>query len=106
MPDKLGPGAAGVVQLQELFQRILNLSIAAAFIIIFLLLLSTTVTFMTSAGDPKGIKKASDTITWALLGVLFLALAWLILKLIEVFTGVKLTEFCIGFPGVPTACIL
>lgn len=95
----MGPEPAGVVQLQQIITRIINLAIAGAFIAVLIMLIVAGIKFLTSGGESKPIQSASQTITWALLGIIFLALAWLILKLISAFTGVDLTRFCIGFPG-------
>ncbi len=95
----MGPGPAGAVQLQELFQRILNLSIALAFIALTVVLFVAGIKFITSGGEAKPLQSAGQSITWAILGILFLVLAWLILRLIESFTGVQVTQFCFGFPG-------
>lgn len=100
----MGPGPAGVLQLQELFTRIINLSVGIAFIALLIVLAWASIKFLTSGGDAKAIGQASQAITWGLLGILFLVLVWLILQLIKAFTGVDVTTFCIGFPGVPTAC--
>lgn len=102
--QELGPGPAGVLQLQELVQRIINLSVGLAFIALTIMLVVGGVRFIVSGGDQKAIQAAGGTITWALLGILFLVLAWIILLLVETFTGVKVTTFCIGFPGAPTNC--
>lgn len=100
------PGPAGVVQLQQLIQRIINISVYIAFIVLTIMLVWAGIKYLTSAGEQAALKKAHDQLTWALLGILFLALAMLILRLIEAFTGVNVTNFCIGFPGVSTACPL
>ena len=91
------PGPAGVIQLQELFKRVINLSVGLAFIILTVILLLAGIKFITSGGEPKALASASQAITWALLGILWLILAWLILQLIGVFTGVDVLNFCIGF---------
>lgn len=91
------PGPAGLVQLQELFQRIINISVSLAFFALFIMLVVGAIKLMTSGGEPKSLQSAGQTFTWALLGILFLAMAWLILRLIEAFTGVPVTKFCIGF---------
>ncbi len=93
------PGPAGKTQLVELFTRIINLSAEAAFIVLLIMLIYAGIRYLTSGGDPKSISAASSTITWALLGIIFMAIAWLLLKLIENFTGVPVTKFCIGFTG-------
>lgn len=91
------PQPAGAKQLQELFTRIINLSAEAAFTVLLIMLVYAGIKFLTSGGDPKAIGAASGTITWALLGILFMAIGWLFLLLIKNFTGVDVTKFCISF---------
>ncbi len=88
---------AGVKELQALIQRLLNVGVALAFIALTAVLVWAGIKFLTSGGDQKQIQSAYDMITWAVIGILFLALAWIIILLIENFTGVKVTQFCIGF---------
>lgn len=85
--------AAGLIQLQQLFLRIINLIVPLAFIILTIMLLIGGIKFLTSGGDAKATQAAGQTMTWALLGILFLALAWLVLLLIKAFTGVDVTNF-------------
>lgn len=85
--------AAGLVELEQLFKSIINLSVGAAFIALVVMLTIAGIKFLTSGGDPNRIKSASETVTWALLGMLFLVIAWLVLQLIQAFTGVQLTTF-------------
>ncbi len=95
---------AGVLQLQQLITRIINLAAALAFLALLVMFIYAGFKYLTSNGDPKALQSAHQTVIWAVLGVIFLVLAWLILKLIEAFTGVQVTQFCIGFPGAPTYC--
>ncbi len=88
---------AGIIQLQQLLQRLINVGVGLAFMILTFVLVWAGIKFLTSTADPKEIQHSYDIITWALLGILFLALAWLILRLVETFTGVPVTQFCIGF---------
>lgn len=97
-PCVTGPEEAGVKQLQALILRVINISVAIAFIALTGVLLYAGIRYLTSGGDAKSLGVASSAVTWGLLGVLFLALAWLIILLMQAFTGVKLTDFCIGFP--------
>lgn len=101
-----GPGPAGVLQLQELFLRILTIFVGLSFMTITVVLIYAGITYLTSGGDQAKIKTAGQAVTWALLGGLYLALSWVILKLLGAFTGIDLTHFCLGFPGVLTACPL
>lgn len=96
--------AAGVLQIQELLSRIIGISVGIAFMALTVWLIWSAIKlFITSGGDPKAIQQAWQSVTWAFAGILFLALAWLILRLITEFTGVPVDKFCIGFPGAPTA---
>ncbi len=49
----LGPGPAGIRQLQELFQRFTNLSVGLAFIAVTGVLVYAAIRFLTSGGDAK-----------------------------------------------------
>lgn len=93
----MGPEAAGLPQLQQLFQRLINLSVGIAFIATTIMLVVAGIRYITSGGEPKSLAAAHQTVTWALLGIIFMASAWLILKLIEAFSGVRVTDFCLGF---------
>lgn len=88
---------AGVVQLQALTERIISISVGLAFVALLIVLVYAAIRFLTSGGEAKTIQSASLTVTWALLGMLFLVIIWLILRLIEAFTGAPVTQFCIGF---------
>lgn len=90
---------AGIKQLQELVERIIGLSVPLAFIILTVMLVIGGIKYLTSGGDAKALGSASGTITWAILGIVFLVVAWLVLQLITAFTGVDILNVCIGFSG-------
>ena len=47
-----------------------------------------------SAGaEPKAVASAYSMFTWAVIGLILLAVVWLALVLIENFTGAKVTQF-------------
>jgi hypothetical protein len=94
-----GPPAAGLPELQNLFTRIIALSVPIAFMAVTVMLAVAGIKYLTSGGDSKALGAAHGTVTWALMGIVFLALSWLILLLIEAFTGVKVTQFNLTFPG-------
>lgn len=93
----MGPPAAGLPEIQNIFKQIVSISVTLAFIALVIVLVYGGVRYLTSGGDPKAIKPAGETITWALLGILFMVIAWLILLLIKSFTGLDIiTQFKIG----------
>lgn len=81
--------AAGVDFLQFLVGRVINISVAGAFVALVVVLVWAGIRFLTSGGDQKALSQASATMTWGLLGMLFLAIAWLVLQLIAAFTGIE-----------------
>ncbi len=84
---------AGLNEIEKLFSRIIGLSVPLAFVALTVVLVWAGIKYLTSGGDAKSLQSATQTVTWGLLGILFLALAWLILQLISNFTGVDLTSF-------------
>jgi hypothetical protein len=51
--------------------------------------------YTTSGGDPKSVESAKKTLTYAILGMVLVASAYLILRLIGEFTGADVTNFVI-----------
>lgn len=88
---------AGLAQIESVFRNVIRVSIAGAFIALAVVLIISGIKFLTSGGDPKAIQAAGQSVTWALLGILFLAIAWLVLQLIASFTGIEaLKVFDVG----------
>lgn len=101
----LGPGPSGVLQLQQIFIRLINISAYLAFFGVTAMLAWAGIKFITSGGEAKALQETWQIVTWTLASIIFLALGWLILNLVEIFTGVPVaSSFCIGFPGAPTNC--
>lgn len=89
---ELGPKPAGLTQLEDLFKQVVNVSVYLAFAAVLVVMVVASIKFITSGGEPKAIAAARDAIVWALLGVLFLAIAWLVLQLISAFTGIEILK--------------
>lgn len=89
----MGPDPAGLDQIEQVFSSVISVAVGLGFIALLTLLISAGFKYLISGGEPKAIQAAHQTVTWALLGVVFMAVAWLILQLIETFTGVKVTVF-------------
>ncbi|PIS08904.1 hypothetical protein COT75_04425 [Candidatus Beckwithbacteria bacterium CG10_big_fil_rev_8_21_14_0_10_34_10] len=91
-------GVANFKAFEAIFANVLNLAIGLAGLVFLAMLLAGGFSFLTSGGDPDKVKKASGTITNALIGLLLLVGSWLILRFISQFTGIDaLTKFKI--PG-------
>ncbi len=99
-PEKtLQCGASGIIQAQQLLTRLINISVTIAFMALTVWLVWGALKFfITSGGDPKALAHAWSSVTWAFMGLFFMVLAWLVLKLIAEVTGANVTSYCLGFP--------
>lgn len=89
----LGPAPAGLAEIEQVFGNIISVVVGLGFIALLVMLIWAGFKYLTSGGEPKAIQSANLTATWAILGVFFLAVAWLILQLIAGFTGINVTTF-------------
>lgn len=87
------PGAATFKSFEAIFQNVLTVIFSLAALAAFVMLIIGGFRYLTAAGDPKASEQAKGTITWAIVGLIFLIGAWFILRFIEEFTGVKVTIF-------------
>lgn len=80
---------------EVVFANILTVAVGLAVFALFVMLLVGGFKYLTSAGDQKATASAQQTMTYAVLGIVLMVLAFLIFRLIEVFTGVQITKFVI-----------
>ena len=88
-----GPSPAGLAEIENLFGNIISVVVGLAFIVLVVMLVYAGIKYIISSGEPKSVMQAHLTITWALLGILFLAISWLLLQLIQAWTGIEVTVF-------------
>jgi len=86
---------AKLSDLDFIIERVIGAILSLAGIAFFLLLLASGFKYMTAGGDPKAVESAKKSLTTAIGGIVFIALSYLILVLIEQLTGAKVTEFTI-----------
>lgn len=91
----MGPGPAGIDQLQQLLLRVIGLSVGLGFMALLVMLVIGGIKYLTSGGDQKAIASAQKTLTWAILGMIFFALAWVALLLVGAITHLNLTSICL-----------
>lgn len=89
-------GVAKLSDLEGVFGNVVQAVLGFAGVALFLMLVTGGFKFITAGGDPKAVESAKQTLTYAILGIVFVASAFLILRLIEEFTGAPVTEFKIG----------
>lgn len=93
----MNPDAAQLSDLTTYFGNILTAMIPLIGIVSFLMILAGGFSILTSAGNPEGIKKGTQTIQFAVAGLALAIISWLVLVLIETLTGVPITTFTFGF---------
>ncbi len=79
--------------LEVIVANILNVIIGLAGVVLLLVLIGGGFGYITSGGDKEKAAKAKNTLTYAILGLLVILGAWLIIRLIEEFTGLNLHIF-------------
>ncbi len=89
----MGPAPAGLKEIEEIFTNFITVIVGLGFMATLVILVTAGIKYITSGGEPKAIQSAHQTASWALLGILFMAVAWIVLQLIESFTGVNVTLF-------------
>lgn len=90
--------AAGITQLEGVFTGVISTVVALGFIALLVMLITAGFKYLTSGGEPKSVAAAHQTVTWALLGLLFMLVAWLTLQLISAFTGIDVTRVKFSLP--------
>src|SRR4030042_1862328 len=88
-------GVATIKGFEWIFTNVVTMIIGFAGIALFLLLLLGGFKYMTSGGNPESVASAQKTITYALIGLIIIALAFLILIFIKTFTGANITTFTV-----------
>lgn len=72
---------------EGVFATILGLAVQLAGIVLFFVFLFGGFRYLTSGSDPGKVEAAKKTLTYAILGMVLFALAYLILVIIANFTG-------------------
>lgn len=86
-------GVATLQGFECIFANILSIIIPLAGLAAFVTLIIGGFQYLTSAGDPKQLQKATGTITAAVIGIAVILGIWFIFKLLFVITGLDLLQF-------------
>ncbi len=89
---------ATIQSLQTLFKNVVSAVVALAGVSLFVMLVIGGYNFLLSGGDQKKLEQARGTITNAVVGLIIIVCAYLILRVIEQFTGLTITKFSIPGP--------
>jgi TRAP-type C4-dicarboxylate transport system permease small subunit len=96
--DPTGQTPTRISDLEAVFARVVSVAIGFAGLALFIMLLVGGFKYLTSGGNPKSAEAASKIITYAIGGLVLVALAYLILLFIETFTGANVTQFRVEYP--------
>jgi len=86
-------GVATIQGFECLFQNILRILTTVAGLAFGLMIIVGGFKLIFAAGEQKGLQSAKNTFTFAFIGIALVIAVWFILKLIEHFTGMPVTEF-------------
>lgn len=84
----------GVVQITciiPLVANVIRAVVALGAVALFVMLLAGGFNFLFSAGDQKKLEAARGTVTQAIVGIIIMSVAFLIIKTIQLFTGVDIS---------------
>lgn len=84
---------ATIQSLVPLFKNAVTGITAFAGVVLFIVLVMAGFTFLFSGGDAKQLEKAKHTFTYALIGLVIIVCAYLIINLIQMFTGADISQF-------------
>jgi TRAP-type C4-dicarboxylate transport system permease small subunit len=79
--------------LEWIFNNIVSVILGLAGVVLFLLLLMGGFKYITAGGDPKAVEGAKKTLTYAIIGFVVIASAFLVLRFIQEFTGAQVGNF-------------
>ena len=95
-PNYVQEGDVPTIQgLEGIIANILNIVVPIVGVVLLVMLIIGGFQYITSGGEAEQVAKARKTITAAVFGLLVVLGVWLIIKLIEDFTGLNLHEFTI-----------
>lgn len=94
-----GCGAVTISGFNQLFGNLLSVIVPVAAVGLFIMITIGGFKYITSGGNPKATEAAKNTLTYALLGMVLVGAAYLILQLVESFTGASVTQFDVVVPN-------
>ena len=95
-------GYATLAGLETVFGNVVAVVAIIGGLLAFIALISGGFRYITAQGDPKATAAARSAITWAIVGLALIIIAWLILVFIKEFTGINVIEFSIPDPTTAT----
>ncbi len=94
--QNLEGGVATIRSLETLFANFVSTIVAISGVALFLMFVTSGFTYLFAGGDQKKMEQAKGTLTNAVIGLVVIVAAYLIIRIISVFTGVdQILQFAI-----------
>lgn len=90
-------GVAQITCIIPLVANVIRAVVALGAVALFVMLLAGGFNFLFSSGDQKKLEAARGTVTQAIVGIIIMSVAFLILRTIQLFTGVDVST--LQFPA-------
>ena len=84
--------------IEKVVENTLSVILYFAGVVLFIMLLVGGFKYITSGNNPESLQSAKNTLTYAIVGIIVIASAFLIINFIELFTGAKVTLFQVYVP--------
>lgn len=91
-PGKSAPCPNTLSDLEKVFSNVISAAIPLAGILLFVFLLFAGVSYLSAGADPKKAESARNMATYAIMGVVALAVSYLVIRMIALFTGIAQLE--------------
>lgn len=91
-------GVVTINGFEYIFRNIVTIILGLAGILLFIMFTVGGFRLLTAGSDPKAAEAGKKTLTYAVGGIVLIALAFLILRFIEEFTGAGVTDFTVTSP--------
>lgn len=88
-------GAATLGCIEPIFTKAVTALVELAGAVLFIMLVVGGFKYLLGGGDQKKLESAKGTITNAVIGLVVIAVAYIILLTIQTFTGVNVTKFSV-----------
>lgn len=76
--------------LSKLLNQVLPMVMVVASLVCLAILLTGAFTYVTSSGEPEKIKKARNSITYSIFGLILIFLSYLMVRIVSYITGITL----------------
>ena len=92
------PTSVSITDVGKLISGLIGIAMLLAALAVFIYLIWGGFEWITSGGDKAGVENARNKITAALIGLVIVASAWAIMRLIEFFFGITVTSGTVSIP--------